>query len=435
MSIFFVDSFEFSFPVESNDHFEAHVSSITPHVEKSVEMTKKSKKKDSVMCLGKLVTRIAPYESELAKLTQINDTSNRSETSTNSTSQMTPNCGIGNNIIFSNSATDVSNEFEDWPFSFVPSNNLDNLKGNKDEKSTNVCYHQPPHSAIEPRHREKFFMMRDEQLQADKALSSQDTSHYINERTGDSSQKTLNIPHLPPLSSSCPVSYIPYSTIDNNTRFRYARCSPAATRWYYDDNRQGPPSNISKGLRNLIHKQKKPGLHKNSSVLTEDSNVFDNHKSVNKVSRNPYICRSTSLDGMARPSFNKQIKLETFENNMEFIGKSDDFDDRTNSLPIESRIMSTDPNFYGFTTESSHHTDAKSFNETVTTFLQNIGKSVEKIPCVHRKYLSFWALFHGNPPFFQFKPHFICIDKLLIMIFAYLCSCYGTWWIGYSNKE
>jgi hypothetical protein len=59
-------------------------------------------------------------------------------------------------------------------------------------------------------------------------------------------------------------------------------------------------------------------------------------------------------------------------------------------------LMSADPAHYEFTTLSSRVTVAESFNAYVTKYLEAMGTPVEKVPIVHRKQLSFWALFHGT---------------------------------------
>ncbi|KAH6560952.1 hypothetical protein BASA50_005862 [Batrachochytrium salamandrivorans] len=58
-------------------------------------------------------------------------------------------------------------------------------------------------------------------------------------------------------------------------------------------------------------------------------------------------------------------------------------------------IMSSDPDFYGFSSESSRSTNAVEFNTTIISSLRIAGRRVDKLPCVDRKTLNFWALYHA----------------------------------------
>nr|KAJ3419104.1 hypothetical protein HK105_007396 [Polyrhizophydium stewartii] len=63
--------------------------------------------------------------------------------------------------------------------------------------------------------------------------------------------------------------------------------------------------------------------------------------------------------------------------------------------PAAERLMSSDPDYYGFTTESSRSTKAEDFNREILAMLQRAGKRVVKLPSIDRKTLSFWALYHA----------------------------------------
>ncbi|KAL2914533.1 AT-rich interactive domain-containing protein 3A [Polyrhizophydium stewartii] len=68
---------------------------------------------------------------------------------------------------------------------------------------------------------------------------------------------------------------------------------------------------------------------------------------------------------------------------------------RSRKAPAAERLMSSDPDYYGFTTESSRSTKAEDFNREILAMLQRAGKRVVKLPSIDRKTLSFWALYHA----------------------------------------
>ncbi|KAJ3270350.1 AT-rich interactive domain-containing protein 3A [Borealophlyctis nickersoniae] len=57
--------------------------------------------------------------------------------------------------------------------------------------------------------------------------------------------------------------------------------------------------------------------------------------------------------------------------------------------------MSTDPADYGFTTVSAVTTNPADFEKEVYAYLEMKGEPVDKLPCLDRRTLSLWALFHA----------------------------------------
>ncbi|KAL5035914.1 hypothetical protein BDV3_004674 [Batrachochytrium dendrobatidis] len=68
---------------------------------------------------------------------------------------------------------------------------------------------------------------------------------------------------------------------------------------------------------------------------------------------------------------------------------------KTAPAEVSDEAMSSDPDYYGFKSESSRKLDSHEFNVYILASLRAAGRRVDKLPCVDRKTLNFWALYHA----------------------------------------